>query len=199
MSVKRATNGTGNSGRITSYNVCYTKLLRTDANGCSRVFTALVTLTEPAVITVTVNTINDVSCPGGSDGSVLITPAGGTPGYTFSWAGNTSGYTSAAEDPVNMPADTYDLTITDANGCSQFFNDLLTVAQPAPITVTVDGTTRITSYNVCYTKLLRNFSREEEAVLAERIPTAAEAVGSILVDGVVPAMSRYNRDPNGGE
>ncbi len=47
--------------------------------------------------------------------------------------------------------------------------------------------------------VLRDFSREEEAVLAERIPTAAEAVGSILVGGVVPAMSRYNRAPNGGE
>jgi len=47
--------------------------------------------------------------------------------------------------------------------------------------------------------VLRDFSHEQEAVLAERVPTAAEAVGSILVEGVVAAMSRYNRDPNGGE
>jgi len=47
--------------------------------------------------------------------------------------------------------------------------------------------------------VLCDFSRAEEAALEERIPTAAKAVGSVLIDGVVPAMSRYNRDPDGGE
>jgi PTH1 family peptidyl-tRNA hydrolase len=47
--------------------------------------------------------------------------------------------------------------------------------------------------------VLCDFSRAEEAALEERIPTAARAVGSVLIDGVVPAMSRYNRDPDGGE
>ncbi|MFZ5941964.1 MAG: gliding motility-associated C-terminal domain-containing protein, partial [Bacteroidota bacterium] len=118
-------------------------LMITDGNGCSRTFLSLVTLTEPTVITATVNTVNDVSCPGGNDGSVLITAGGGTSGYTFAWTGNTSGYSSAAEDPVNMPADTYSLTITDSKGCSEFFADLATVSEPPAITVTVDGTTDV--------------------------------------------------------
>lgn len=43
--------------------------------------------------------------------------------------------------------------------------------------------------------VLQAFSREEERVLRGRIDTAAEAVEATLVDGVVPAMTRYNRAP----
>jgi PTH1 family peptidyl-tRNA hydrolase len=43
------------------------------------------------------------------------------------------------------------------------------------------------------------FSEAEEIALGERIPVAAEAVGSILIDGVVPSMNRYNRGLDAGE
>ena len=110
-----------------------------DSNSCIKIFSSIVTITEPQGITVTVNTVNNVSCNGGSDGSVLITPAGGAGGFIFAWTGNSTPYTSSDEDPTGMPADTYDLTITDANGCSEIFDDLLTVTEPPLITVTVDA------------------------------------------------------------
>jgi PTH1 family peptidyl-tRNA hydrolase len=47
--------------------------------------------------------------------------------------------------------------------------------------------------------VLDTFSRAEEVALEERIPVAAEAVGSILIDGVVPSMNRYNRGSDAGE
>jgi PTH1 family peptidyl-tRNA hydrolase len=47
--------------------------------------------------------------------------------------------------------------------------------------------------------VLDAFSKAEEAALEERIPVAAEAVGSILIDGVVPSMNRYNRGADAGE
>ncbi|MBW2715181.1 MAG: aminoacyl-tRNA hydrolase [Deltaproteobacteria bacterium] len=47
--------------------------------------------------------------------------------------------------------------------------------------------------------VLDTFSEEEEAALGERIAVAAEAVGSILVDGVVASMNRYNRSPETGD
>jgi PTH1 family peptidyl-tRNA hydrolase len=47
--------------------------------------------------------------------------------------------------------------------------------------------------------VLDAFSEEEEAALGERIAAAAEAVGSILVDGVVASMNRYNRSPEAGD
>jgi PTH1 family peptidyl-tRNA hydrolase len=47
--------------------------------------------------------------------------------------------------------------------------------------------------------VLDAFSRAEEVALEERIPVAAEAVGAILIDGVVPSMNRYNRSPEAGD
>jgi PTH1 family peptidyl-tRNA hydrolase len=46
--------------------------------------------------------------------------------------------------------------------------------------------------------VLDDFSRAEEAALEERIPLAAEAVGSILIDRVAPSMNRYNRGSEAG-
>ncbi len=47
--------------------------------------------------------------------------------------------------------------------------------------------------------VLDAFSKAEEVALEEQIPVAAEAIGSILVDGVVPAMNRYNRGAEAGD
>ena len=47
--------------------------------------------------------------------------------------------------------------------------------------------------------VLDAFSNAEETALEERIRLAAEAVGSILIDGVVPSMNRYNRGSDAGE
>jgi PTH1 family peptidyl-tRNA hydrolase len=47
--------------------------------------------------------------------------------------------------------------------------------------------------------VLDAFSNAEEITLEERIPVAAEAVGSILIDGVVPSMNRYNRGSDAEE
>ncbi len=47
--------------------------------------------------------------------------------------------------------------------------------------------------------VLDAFSQAEEVALEERIPVAAEAVGSILIDGVVPSMNRYNRNADAGD
>jgi PTH1 family peptidyl-tRNA hydrolase len=46
--------------------------------------------------------------------------------------------------------------------------------------------------------VLDAFSKAEEVALEEQMPVAAEAVGSILIDGVVPAMNRYNRGSEAG-
>jgi len=47
--------------------------------------------------------------------------------------------------------------------------------------------------------VLEAFSKAEESTLAEQLPLAAEAIGSILIDGVVPAMNRYNRSSEAGD
>ena len=71
----------------------------------------------------------DASCFGTTDGSIDISVSGGTPGYTFEWD-NGAG---AVEDPVDLSANTYTLTLTDDNGCVVEFVHEIT--QPEEILV----------------------------------------------------------------
>lgn len=59
-------------------------------------------------------TTSDESCPGAEDGSISITPSGGSAPYDFAWSNGIGN----VEDPENLLAGTYDLVLTDANGCS---------------------------------------------------------------------------------
>ncbi len=117
-----------------------------DANGCSKTFVSFATIHEPLPLNVIVNGTTDVTCPGGTDGAASITPGGGTPPYIFAWSGALSGYFSTDEDPVDMPADIYSLTITDSRGCNQLFTNLLTITEPPLLNLVLDGTTDLSCF-----------------------------------------------------
>jgi len=68
----------------------------------------------------------NVTCNNGSDGTIDLTPAGGTSPYSFNWG---SGVTS--EDRTGLAVGTYNVTITDANGCTS--TNSVTITQPAAI------------------------------------------------------------------
>jgi hypothetical protein len=68
------------------------------------------------------------SCPGAYDGEIDITVTGGTlipapppPHYSFLWTASNGGVIPAGhvndEDQSNLPAGTYTVVVTDANGC----------------------------------------------------------------------------------
>ena len=97
----------------------------TDANNC--VTTATFTVAAPDNITL-IATPTDVSCFGGNDGSIAVSVSGGTAPYAYVWSDNA---TSANRD--NLPAGTYTLTVTDANGCTR--SATATVSQPSQLTV----------------------------------------------------------------
>jgi len=93
--------------------------------------TASVTITEPDALAITVS-VNPTSCNGTSDGiaSCSITTASTAP-YDYQWslAGNDEMNTTATSDVVNtFPAGTYDVTVTDDNGCSEVQN--FTISEP---------------------------------------------------------------------
>lgn len=97
----------------------------TDANGCITSATASV----ESLSVMTLNTTsNNVTCNGGSDGSAAVTSAGGTPIYTFNWNTTPNQNTPQAS---NLPAGTYTITVTDANGCELL--KTVTIEEPAPI------------------------------------------------------------------
>ncbi len=64
----------------------------------------------PAINASTV--ITNESAPNANDGSVDLTPSGGTLPYTFSWSTGAN-----TEDLNNLSGGYYTVTITDANGC----------------------------------------------------------------------------------
>jgi gliding motility-associated-like protein len=94
----------------------------TDANGCTTTLSG--TITQPPALTAVLSAQN-VSCFGQSTGSASAAAAGGTPNYTYAWS---NGGTTAQIS--NIPAGTYQLTVTDSSGCS-LVNLSTTVSQPA--------------------------------------------------------------------
>lgn len=80
----------------------------TDAAGCAAISTA--TVNEPAQLLANVTGINHVECPEDMDGSVIVTPSGGTVPYQITWPNGSNGQ--------NLGVGTYTFTVTDANGCS---------------------------------------------------------------------------------
>lgn len=68
------------------------------------------TITEPPPLTQTVNSTND---NGSCNGTAIVTPSGGTPGYTYSWT--PGGFTN--DTITNLCQNSYTVTITDFYGC----------------------------------------------------------------------------------
>jgi len=111
----------------------------TDANGCTD--TQAFTISQPAAITATTSQVN-IDCNGAATGTASVTPTGGTGSYTYLWS--PSGGTASVA--TGLTAGTYNVTITDANGCQIIKTIILTeeaainiTLQPAAISVT-EGT-----------------------------------------------------------
>lgn len=85
------------------------ELTITDGNGCT--FVLADTINEPDMIVLT-DTVTDVSCNGGFDGAVDITVTGGQAPYTYVWS-----IGLVSQDISGLYAGSYEVTVTDNNGC----------------------------------------------------------------------------------
>ena len=78
--------------------------------------------------TAAVATVTDCSSFGASDGAIDATVSGGASPYTYAWSNGAS-----TEDVTNLASGTYNLTVTDANGCignvSQFVDQPVGMAE----------------------------------------------------------------------
>ncbi len=102
----------------------------TDANGCTATCTSIVS--EPSFLIVVAQG-NDISCNGQTDGSAFATVIGGTVPYTYAWSnGATTSFVNA------LAAGTYTLSVTDANGCSNF--GVVTINEPEVLSVSCNAT-----------------------------------------------------------
>lgn len=105
----------------------------TDAYGCS--VTAQADVTEPVPMVLDVQA-QDVTCVGGSDGSVSVTVSLGAAPYTYTWSNG--GYQSTE---INLAANTYNLTVTDASGCTATSSAIVNEPLPIQLTLTPSPTT----------------------------------------------------------
>ncbi len=111
----------------------------TDANACST--SGSITLTEPDELVITElssDTVEcgfNISCNGASDGAINLDLDGGAEclAYTYAWTGP-GGFTASTEDLANLGPGTYNVTITDANGCST--SGSITLTEPDELVIT---------------------------------------------------------------
>ena len=142
--VGNAVSGTGAAisfGNQTAGGV-YTVEATQTVGACTAPMTGSVTVTEPIAIVFGTPSVTNVSCNGGSNGSVTVSATGGTGTITYSIS---SGNNRSAAPPTGgtfsgLTARTYTFTATDANGCTKTVT--ATVTEPTAI---VFGTPTVTN------------------------------------------------------
>jgi gliding motility-associated-like protein len=93
--------------------------------------------TDMATVNITINTlditvteaITNPSCPGTMTGSIDVTVTGSDPSYNYLWND-----AEVTEDRTLLAAGTYNLTVSDAQGCEETFEYILT-ERPALVAV----------------------------------------------------------------
>lgn len=97
----------------------------TDANNCSK--TENYTIDVPDSLEIS-NSKSNVSCFGGSDGSISLSTTGGTTSYTYDWSnGDTIALISG------LTNGSYSVTVTDGNGCEK--TGSFTIDEPTDLTL----------------------------------------------------------------
>lgn len=135
-----AANGTGGNAYLWSNNATtavinvaagtYTVTV-TDGNGCSASASTIVGVNSTTITSTITSTAT--TC-GASTGSATVTPTNGTANYSYTW--NSGGNTASVN---NLGAGGYQVTITDANGCSGTASTTVTTPNgPSATHVTTD-------------------------------------------------------------
>ncbi len=87
-------------------------------------------------------TIENITCNGGNDGSLIVTPYFGVGPYNYLWSANVTSYTDSLA--FNLSAGNYSVTVTDSRDSTAFTNIIL--SQPSAITID-SSLTHVTCYN----------------------------------------------------
>ena len=114
----------------------------TDTNGCQD--TSYVTLSEPLPLTSSITDTTNLICAGVCGGTATVTPGGGTLPYTYLW-NDTSSQTN--DTAIGLCAGSYQVIVTDSNGCTDTSNVILT--EPLPLTSGITDSSNISCYGLC--------------------------------------------------
>lgn len=100
----------------------------TDYNGCTISLSTFVD--QPEALSAIMSS-TDVLCYGESTGTATATMAGGTAPYNYSWQNSLNLFAINNATLSNIPADIYQVTVTDDNGC--LYIDNVEVFEPADL------------------------------------------------------------------
>lgn len=118
----------------------YNVILR-DANNCTASTT--INIDQPAAaLSITVVDVTDIDCNGNAAGAIDISVSGGTANYTYNWSGPSG--TFSTQDLSNILAGTYNVTVTDAQSCTETAS--VTVNQ----NVVLSATASVSDVTVCF-------------------------------------------------
>ncbi len=129
----------------------------TDGFGCTD--NQAFTVTSPPALAPSILSVQGVNCFNANGGNINLNVTGGSPNYTYIWSN-----AATVQDPQNLGAGTYTVTITDANSCtktvtavvpSDFVAPTAVTSPPNSITclqpaVTLDGTGSSSGSNFSY-------------------------------------------------
>lgn len=123
----------GNSLTLSQVGSGTYKVLVTDSNNCTS--EEIIDLEAPDPLMAELIDKQDATCFGRNDGRITLGITGGTGVYFFNWD---HGFIN--QNPTNLGAGTYGVTVTDANGCSFRLEDIV-ITQPDELNVNLIGIT----------------------------------------------------------
>ncbi|MEO9871437.1 OmpA family protein [Ekhidna sp.] len=109
----------------------------TDANGCVK--NVSTRLTQPEFLVIREESVENIDCFGNNNGFINLNITGGASPYFYSW--NTG---DSTKNISNLVAGDYNMTVTDANGCTAAYSQ--TITSPTELVATLEGTTD----NLCF-------------------------------------------------
>ena len=133
----------GNQNTATASNLLagtYTVTVTDDVTSCTKDTT--VTVSSTTAITVNAIFINDALCNGSADGMAYADVSGGTAPFTYSW--NSTPVQTG--DTLTTIAGTYNLTVTDSNGCTG--NDVVNIGEPTPVLAAIPTSTDVSCFGL---------------------------------------------------
>lgn len=85
-------------------------------------------------LSVTTSSIQSPTCAGSANGAIDITPGGGIPALSYNWSNG-----ATTQDVSGLPAGTYSVTVTDANGATAAVNNIV-LSAASPLNASAVGT-----------------------------------------------------------
>ncbi len=118
----------------------YTVVINDTTNSCPITESYTITEPQPVAFSGIISDFNGfgISCFDGNNGSITITPTGGTSEYTYAWTGPGT-FTATMQNLTGLQAGTYQLNLTDSNGCVAAVQSF-TLTQPSALTISEQHT-----------------------------------------------------------